>query len=407
MVLPTYNHAGSLRGVLARLAALQLPVIVIDDGSTDETAELLATCRHEFSQDARFGSLTVLTHEHNRGKAAALHTGFAHAVAAGATHVATIDADGQLDPEDIPALLREAELHPRALILGSRPENMEHCPPRCRVGRRNASLAVLAETGLRLSDTQCGLRVYPLELIATVRCRASHYAFEAEIVTRAAWAGFELREVRVNCRYFPPPERVSHWKPWRDSLRQGSVHVRLVACALMPWTPRASTPDDPDTGVPAFRKLLRWLNPLRSWREVRMQATGDIELASGLAIGAWIGTLPFFGFHTLISVFVAWRLHLQPAAVVLGSQVSAPPFGIALAVASIAIGHFLLTGELLRVEPAALTWSTVWRIPFRLFADWMLGSMLLGIAVGAVAYALGLWIARRARRSAQTLSPDA
>ena len=396
VLVPVFNHAGTIIDVVSGIVARGYEVLVVDDGSTDETPLSLQAWRRA-NPAAR---VEVITHPKNMGKAAALRTGFARAAEMGATHAVTIDADGQLDPADIPGLLEEAERYPAALILGRRPDRIEGCPQRCIVGRRNASLGVLAQTGLRLSDTQCGLRVYPLALLAAVACRASRYAFEAEVITRAAWAGYEIREVPVSCRYFSGAQRISHFQPWRDSLRQGYVHATLVAIALAPWS-RARSQSDRADPVPRhwIHRVWDWLDPLRSWRRVRKETTGDLEMASGLAIGAWIGTLPFYGLHTVLSLYVAWRLHLQPATVVLGSQVSMPPFGVALAAASIAIGHFLLTGTLLRVDTADLTLESVWRIPLWGFADWLVGSMVLGVGVAAAAYFLGLWIARRARRA--------
>jgi len=397
VVVPVYNHPERLNEVLSGLAALDYHVIVVNDGSTDATNDLLAVWNNA-DAGAR---VEVVTHPCNRGKAAALRTGFDRAALAGATHIATIDADGQLDPTDVPRLVREAEEHPRALIIGCRPKHMNDCPARCVVGRRNASLGVLAQTGLRLNDTQCGLRVYPVELVRAVRCRAGRYAFEAEVITRAAWAGFDIREVPVGCRYFSADERKSHWKPWRDSVQQGLVHFHLIAVALLPWSGRKCRRPRPDLRTDRVRGFLRWLNPMRSWRQIRHEPIGDLELASGVAIGAWIGALPFFGLHTLISVYVAWRLHQHPAAVVLGSQVSVPPFGFALAAASIAVGHLLLTGHHFPVGWSSLVHAAPWRAPMHLLLEWLVGSVFVGGAAAGAAYFVALRIARRARRSAQ------
>lgn len=395
VVIPTYNHGRSVADVARRTMALGVDVIVVNDGSTDDTAAVL----DELERSSARGSLEVRAHESNLGKAAALRTGFAIAAARGATHAGTIDADGQLDPRDLPALMAEAGRHPTALIIGRRPDRMDACPTRCALGRRYASLAVLVQTGLRLSDTQCGLRVYPLDRLGKAGCRAAGYAFEAEVITRMAWAGHEVREVPVGCRYFDDADRVSHWRPWHDSLKQAVLHVKLAGLALVPRT-RASRSLGDSTRSRVHR-LIAWLNPLRSWREVREGRIGDLELASGLAIGAMIGSSPFYGLHTLMSVYVAWRLHQHPAAVVLGSQVSIPPLGVLLAAASMWLGHLILTGDPSHLGSVPLTWESVWQIPVRGFAEWLVGSLLLGPLVAALAFALGLAIARGARRIPQ------
>lgn len=397
VVIPTYNHGRTVVDVVARTSELHFNMIVVDDGSTDHTAAALV----EFTSANPTPRIDVLTHKKNMGKAAALRSGFARAAEQGATHVVTIDADGQLDPEEIPALVAEARAHPTALILGRRPERMIACPTRCLIGRRYASLAVLAQTGLRLADTQCGLRVYPLGGLERAGCHATRYAFEAEVITRMAWRGHKIREVPVRCRYFEGAERVSHWKPWRDSMRQALVHVRLVALALLPWTRSAG--GDGSGGGARLRRFIAWLNPLRSWREVRDGGIGDLELASGLAIGALIGSSPFYGLHTLVSVYVAWRLHQHPAAVVLGSQVSLPPFGVLLAAASIWLGHLILTGDPGHFGPVELSWESLWKIPLQRFVEWMLGSLVLGPIVAAGAFLIGLVVGRRARRTVQVV----
>jgi glycosyltransferase involved in cell wall biosynthesis len=227
VVAPTYNNARTLLGILARVEALGLPMIIVNDGSTDDTPRLLA----EWERGNRSVPVTVLTHPHNRGKAAALHTAFDAANKMGITHVATVDTDGQLDPEQIPQLLVAARMSPDALVLGGRDDTASDYPAKSRIGRRISNLAIRVESGYRVRDSQCGLRVYPLHLLRAARCYAPHFAFEAEIITRTRWVGFPVVEVPVNCRYLPPGERVSHFKPWRDTFRGLRMHAWLLLLA--------------------------------------------------------------------------------------------------------------------------------------------------------------------------------
>ena len=114
ILLPTFNNAATLRGVVEGVLQLGHPVIVVDDGSDTPATTLL---------EGLAGDLMIETHRRNRGKAAALRTGFAAAAARGLTHALTIDTDGQHDLADAPALLAAAEADPTAFVTGCRDEN--------------------------------------------------------------------------------------------------------------------------------------------------------------------------------------------------------------------------------------------------------------------------------------------
>lgn len=237
-IAPTYNNADTLLGVLERIAALAIPIVVVNDGSSDATAARLET----WTSEARRVAVDVVTHPHNRGKAAALRTGFARAVTLGYTHGVTIDTDGQLDPEDAPALLAVARREPTALVLGFRDPATHNGPARSMLGRRWSNLGIWLACGQRVHDSQCGMRVYPLELIQAVSCRGQCFAYETEVITRAAWAGCPIEQAPVNSRYFSPEQRVSHFRPVMDSIRGIGLHGRLLSRRLLPWPHRRVWP---------------------------------------------------------------------------------------------------------------------------------------------------------------------
>ena len=387
VVIPTFNHGETVVGVVEAVISCGHAAIVVDDGSTDGTDAALAA----WGDERGGASVLRCRHPKNRGKAAALRTGFRLARDAGYTHVVSMDADGQLDPRDIGGLLERSAASPQALVIGVRPLQMEGCPERCAAGRRYASLAVRAQTGVRLSDTQCGLRCYPLDLVERLRCRAGRYSFEAEVITRALWSGAEVIEAPVWCTYRTGSRRVSHFRPWRDSLLQAGVHMRLLGRALVVGSGRAERAEGHDgggAGVPRWRRLCSWLNPLRCWRDIRQTDLGTLEASSAVAIGALIGTLPFFGLHTLMGVYVAWRFHLHPAMVVLGTQVSTPPFGVGLAVASIIVGRSMLTLVGVTPEWPALSWSTLPEVTWTIGLAWLVGSLVVGSVVCGVTFVI-------------------
>ena len=380
VVAPSYNNAATLRSVLERSERLGWPIIVVNDGSTDATAEIL--------QDWTIGrsGVWVMTHPGNRGKGAALRTGFDAAAERGFTHAVTIDTDGQLDPEQIPGLLERAARHPLALVLGYRDETVSDYPARSRLGRRVSNMLVMMEGGVRVRDSQCGMRVYPLGVIGHLRCRAGRYGFETEIITRAAWAGCQIVEAPVRCRYFPPGYRVSHFRPWVDSWRGVGMHARLLARALWPARHRSWSADRNETHGWTWRGLADWLNPLRVWRQLREGDLGRTETAVGVAIGIFIANLPLYGLQTVLALYAARRLHLHPIPVVVGSQASTPPVGVAMVVAAIVVGHVLLHGGLPQadeLDPRRVGWSGA-GLP--LLADWAVGSVVVGFVMAVIGF---------------------
>jgi uncharacterized protein (DUF2062 family) len=380
IVAPTYNNAAALRAVAEGAARFALPVIVVNDGSTDATGEILQTLRSELTV------VQVATHGRNLGKAAALQTGFSLAQDAGCTHVVTIDTDGQLDPEEIPRLLEASRHSPDALVIGVRDERAADYPAASRTGRRISNLLVRLESGARVADSQCGFRVYPLELVARLHCRAGRYGFETEVLTRAAWASCALIEVPVTCRYAPAGARVSHFRPWIDSLRAVAMHARLMLRALVPLPHTTGSAQPRPHGSRGLHRLLDWLNPARLWRDVRQQRLGAQETATGIAVGVFIGNMPIYGLQTLASLYAARRLHLHPLPVVAGSQVSTPPLGPVLIAIAIGVGHWLLHGTWFALPRWHATWRQWAQLIGHLFLEWSVGSVLVGVVLAAAAF---------------------
>jgi uncharacterized protein (DUF2062 family) len=375
-VAPSFNNARTLGDVLDRLAATGLPIILVNDGSSDETATIAAQWQAGDPHDRH-----VLTHAENRGKAAALRTAFDHATRAGFTHAVTIDTDGQLAPEDIPNLLDLAARKHDALVIGARDASATDYPARSRLGRRVSNLLVWLESGVRVDDSQCGLRVYPLRLMALMPCRAERFGFETEIITRAGWAGVPVLGEPVSCRYLPPDQRVSHFKPWRDSFRAARMHGRLITAAVSPLPRGQAAPRRT-----VWHRFMHWVNPVTAWRQVREDTASRTRFAAGFATGVFIATLPLYGLQTLLCLFLARRLRLHPLSVVAGSNVAMPPIGPLLIVAAISVGHLLLHGSwpaIVDYNPAraglsAVIWPTL--------LEWAVGGVVLGAALAAAAF---------------------
>ena len=223
IVIPAYNHAAQVRRVVAKCLQFRLPVVVVDDGSTDSTPEVLTS----------LSGITVIHHKKNQGKGASLLTGFEAALRL-ANWAITIDADGQHDAEDIPSLVQAVPRGQRPIVIGKR-VGMQHrnVPWTSRWGRRFANFWVWASCGRWLSDSQSGFRIYPLPETMHLRTKARRYQFEVEVLARAAWSEIPIIEVPVRALYGPPGERISHFRPWLDFWRNTRTFARLVAVRIL------------------------------------------------------------------------------------------------------------------------------------------------------------------------------
>ncbi len=223
VLIPVYNHAGGVVSMIERILALDLPVWVVDDGSTDGTAAGLA----------RAEGITVLRHEKNRGKGAAILTGF-EAMEGKADWVVTLDADGQHDPADVPSLIRAIPAAERPIVIGRR-EGMigDDVPWTSRFGRKFSNFWVRAAGGPVLSDTQSGLRIYPLPEAMRLGVRARRFQFEVEILVRARWGGIPVVEAPVHVSYTPGMKRISHFRPLVDFCRNSGTFSRLIFLRIL------------------------------------------------------------------------------------------------------------------------------------------------------------------------------
>ncbi len=227
-IVPAYQAERTVGAVVAELARLwpvngiSQRVIVIDDGSTDATAEV-----------AREAGASVIRHPHNLGKGAALRTGLCEALSQGAELAVSVDADGQHPAEEALRLLVDPAPSD-ALVLGVRDLVRDGAPRANQISNGISNFFLSAFTGQRLSDTQCGLRRYPVRATLSLDPRADDYAFEAEVVIRAARARWAIAQVPVRVVYPPAGQRVSHFHVVKDPARIVARVLETVVTARGP-----------------------------------------------------------------------------------------------------------------------------------------------------------------------------
>lgn len=203
--------------MVSSLRGLGLPVVVIDDGSTDRTAELAAAA----------GAI-VLANQRNIGKGASLRRGLEWCADRGASHAVTMDADGQHLTSEVPVLLSAVRAHPQAIIVGQRVIDPAAVARNKLFGNQFANRWVEIACRAAIPDTQSGFRCYPVAATLALRCRARRFAFETEVLIRAVRAGMPVVSVPVSVFYPPPSERTSHYRPWLDTVRIILVVLGLI-----------------------------------------------------------------------------------------------------------------------------------------------------------------------------------
>ncbi len=219
IVIPLYNHRDRVESVVNGAAAPGMPVFVVDDGSTDGSPDRVP----------KQPGVTLLRHPENRGKGAALLTGFA-AAAEVANWAVTIDADGQHDPGDIPTLLRVIPADVRPIVVGHRQGMVGEAgvPWTSRFGRGFSNFWVRCSGGPRMADSQSGFRVYPLPEALGLNVKARRFQFEVEVLARAGWRGIPVLETPVSVNYHGGVDRISHFRPFVDFVRNSRTFGRLI-----------------------------------------------------------------------------------------------------------------------------------------------------------------------------------
>ena len=350
VIIPHFNHVATVAEV-ARAAQAHGPVFVVDDGSTEPLPEL--------------PGCTLVPLERNQGKGAALRAGFQQATAEGFTHAITMDADGQHNADDLPKFLASARARPEALVVGVRDLIASDAPAGRRRSNAVSSFWFRVETGVRLADTQCGFRCYPLALAQRLVTRSGHYAFELEFMVRAAWTGAPILAVPVACSYQPEQLRRSHFRPVRDLAHITVMNIGLV---LQSWI------------VPRTLRVAWSFGQRKTARKIAREffaehAHGPGRLSFAVGLGLFFGIAPLWGYQMIVAAAVAHLLRLNKAITLLASNISIPPLMPFILYGGLALGHWLFTGRGLDFSAQEMTRARA----LEYFGHWVVGSVVLAV----------------------------
>lgn len=322
VIIPTYNNYKTLQQVIEGVLAHTENVIVVNDGSTDSTSEILL----------QFPQIHQIHLSKNEGKGNALRQGFKHAESVGFDYAITIDSDGQHFPEDIPVFINALETDPNKeiLLIGARNMTQLGVPKKSSFGNKFSNFWFLVETGIRLDDTQSGFRLYPLFAMKNLKFYTKKFEFEIEAIVKAAWNDIEVKNIPIQIHY-EVENRVSHFRPFKDFTRISILNTWLVILTFLYIKPRN-----------LFRKLKK--KGLKRFVMEDLLGSNDSaeKKALSIALGVFIGFSPIWGFHTLSVIFLAVVLKLNKVIAFTFSNVSLPPFIPLILYFSIKLGSWIL-----------------------------------------------------------------
>lgn len=324
VLIPTYNNSSTIAKVIEDVKDFAQDIIVVNDGSTDNTSEILSTIK----------DIRVIEYTQNRGKGHALKLGLGKAYEWGYRYAITIDSDGQHYADDIPVFIQRIEQVPDSLLIGARNLTADNMPSKNTFANKFSNFWYKVETGQKLTDTQSGFRLYPLDKLQNVRLITRRYEFEVEIIVRAAWRGVNVENVPIKVYYPPEEERVSHFRPLRDFTRISILNTILVLYALLfyyPWN------------------FLRHLKPANVKKFIDEQIIhskdSNLRMAAAMGWGIFCGIIPIWGYQMIFAGVAAHFMKLNKIVTLVFSNISIPPMIPFLLYGSMVAGSIVLGKE--------------------------------------------------------------
>lgn len=364
VLIPTYNNGGTIEQVIISTLRYCGEVIVVDDGCTDNTKQVLS----------KYPQLIVITHAANQGKGMGLRHGFKKAAELGLDYAITIDSDGQHYPSDFIIFLDKIEQEPGSLIIGARNMAVDNVPDKSTFGNKFSNFWYWVETGIRLPDTQSGYRLYPVQRLKKITLFTTKFELEIEVIVKAAWRGIPVVQVPVSVYYAPQGERISHFRPGKDFTRISFLNTYLCLLAFLFW--RHVMLIRRFTGA-NLKKV--WKNDVIAAHETALQKSAAVGL------GLFFGIVPIWGFQFAMALIVAHFAKLNKVIVGLAAQISVPPM-----IPFILYGS-VKTGELVLGERVDLRFSQLSISALRNLYVYLVGASVMALVAGVLGFIL-TWV---------------
>jgi len=320
VIIPTYNNDKTLSRVIDGVLIYTDQIIIVNDGSTDDTINILK----------KYSSLEQIHFKKNKGKGAALRAGFKKAIQKKYDFAITIDSDGQHYPDDIPIFIHELDKNDNILLIGSRNMTHESVPKNSSFGNKFSNFWYWIETGIKLTDTQSGYRLYPLDTISKINFYTNKFEFEIESIVKTAWRGVEVKNVPIKVLY-DANERVSHFRPIVDFTRISILNTWLVLVAFLYIKPRDLVLELKQKGIKRFFN-----------ENILQSSDSPVKKSLSIALGIFVGISPLWGFQTIIVLALAAFLKLNKLISFTFSNISNPPMIPFIIYGSLKMGSWVL-----------------------------------------------------------------
>lgn len=364
VLIPTYNNAPKLIGVLDSILELTSHVLVVNDGSTDETSQILE----------EYENIFTLQYEKNQGKGIALKKGLDWAIKRDYRYAISMDSDGQHLASDLEKFLDKVTEEPESMIIGARNmDTAEGVPGGSSFGHKFSNFWFQLETGKKLPDTQSGFRLYPLSQIKNMRFYTTKYEFEIESIVRLSWRGVKMLWVPIRVEY--PEDRITHFRKFWDFFRISILNSVLVLIALLWIKPRD-----------LFRRIAKGELKQILLDEVLKTKDSNSKIAKSIGFGVFMGIFPVWGFQMLIAVGLAIPLKLNKAITLIAANISIPPMIPFILYFSFLTGALLLGGSALPELSAELSFEDIKGDLVQYYTGAVVFAIISGLVAGLVSW---------------------
>jgi glycosyltransferase involved in cell wall biosynthesis len=325
VLMPTYNNSSIIATVIEDVLQYTYNIIVVNDGSTDNTLTIIAPFMDTYP-------IELVSYSLNKGKGNALLMGFKKAFELGYKYAITIDSDGQHYAKDLEKFLNYIEENPESLIIGARNMNQSHIPDKSTFGNKFSNFWFWVETGKKLPDTQSGYRLYPLQTILSIQYYSTKYEFEIEAPVRASWRGTPIANVPVSVFYPKEEDRISHFRPFKDFTRISILNTFLTLIALLWIHPRDF-----------IKKIWSKEGRKQLWKESFVKPDeSNFQKAISLSFGVFMGIIPIWGFQLAVGIPLSILFKMNKPLFILGANISIFPITPFIWLFSLMTGKWVL-----------------------------------------------------------------